>query len=383
MRLLITANSPGELALLRAVSRTAAPHVRVEVLLLPCSFATGQEAHVAAEIEGVSRVYSLKELPGVLWRGLPGETTLLHLGGDLMYSAFLAWRWRWPAWSYLWTRPWWNGAFRGFFTRNEWGVNWLRQRKAPAEKIHLIGDLIADAVWPSGPPVPEPQPGVVTIMAGSREIEFRMLTPFFLEVAERLPEVRFQLLISPHIRDRKRLLEAEPEPRVGGVRGRLDGDVLHGPRSSLLIRTDGARALAGSQLAVSIPGTKTAEAGVLEIPTLTVILLNVPEGLPGAGLLGLLGKLPGGASLVGRMLARGKQKIGLLAQPNQLAGERFMPELVDHLDTTTIADAIAQLLANPDQLQEMRRRLREIYSDSWGASARLVETLLPTNRSYA
>jgi len=377
MRLLVTANSPGELALLRAVARAAAPRVRVEVLLLPCSFATGEEARVAAEIEGVSRVYALKELPGVLWRGLPGETVLLHLGGDLMYSAFLAWRWRWPSWSYMWTRPWWNGAFRGFFTRNEWGVRWLEKRKAPPEKIHRVGDLIADSVWPAGPPVPEPEAGVVTILPGSREIEVRMLTPFFLEVAELLPQVRFQLLLSPHIRDRERLLQAEPEPRVGGVRGRLDGDTLHGPRSSVQIRTDAARALAGSQLAVSIPGTKTAEAGVLEIPTLTFIALNVPEGLPGAGLMGLIGKLPGGASLVGRMLLRTKEKLGPLAQPNQLAGERFMPEMVDPLTPKMIAEAIAKLLEKPERLAEMRRRLREIYQDSWGASARLVETLLP------
>lgn len=333
---------------------------------------------MAAEIEGISRVYSLRELPGVLWRGLPGETVLLHLGGDLLYSAFLAWRWGWPAWSYMWTRPWWNRVFRGFFTRNEWGVRWLRKRQAPAEKIHLVGDLIADAVWPGGPPVPEPQEGIVTLLLGSREIELRMLAPFFLEVARLLPRLRFQLLLSPHIRDRERLLQCDPEPRVGGVRGHLEGDVLHGPHSSLLICTEAGRALAGSQLAVSIPGTKTAEAGVLEVPTLTFIALNVPEGLPGAGLLGLLGRLPGGASLVGRLLLRTKNKLGPLAQPNQLAGERFMPEIVEVLTPEMMATAIQELLAQPERLVEMRRRLREIYADSWGASARLVETLLPS-----
>ncbi len=363
------------------MARVAAP---VEVLLLPCSFATGQEAHVAAEIEGVSRVYTLRELPGILWRGLPGETTLLHIGGDLMYSAFLAWRWRWPAWSYMWTRPWWNGVFQGFFTRNEWGVRWLRKREVPPEKIHRVGDLIADAVWPAGPPLPEPEEGVVTILPGSRELEVRLLAPFFLAVAELLPDLRFQLLLSPHIRDRSRMLEGGPDPRLGGVRGRLEGDTLHGPRSSLSIRTDGARALAGSQLAVAIPGTKTAEAGVLEVPLLTFIAMNVPEGLPGAGLWGLLGRLPGGASLVGRLLLRGRAKLGIVAQPNLLAGERFMPELVEFLTPPMMAEAIREMLAQPDRLAEMRRRLRGIYADSWGASTRLVETLLSTtNRRSA
>lgn len=120
----------------------------VDILLLPCSFATGQEERVARSLPGVEHVYR----PGDyfrLWRSEARkyqDGNLLHLGGDLMYSAFLGWRWGIRCWSYLWARPWWNSAFSGYFTKDAWGVDWLRKRRVPPEQIHLTGDLVLDAV---------------------------------------------------------------------------------------------------------------------------------------------------------------------------------------------------------------------------------------------
>jgi hypothetical protein len=61
MRLLLTANSPGEMAgwvrpLVKAWrAREVGP---ADLLLLPCTFATGQEERVARELEGIDRVYA-------------------------------------------------------------------------------------------------------------------------------------------------------------------------------------------------------------------------------------------------------------------------------------------------------------------------------------
>ena len=94
-RLLITANSPGEMAgwvrpILHQWHRLGLGPA--DILLLPCSFATGQEERVARTLPGVDHVYR----PGDYFKLLLSEGrryqggTLLHLGGDLMYSAFLS-----------------------------------------------------------------------------------------------------------------------------------------------------------------------------------------------------------------------------------------------------------------------------------------------------
>ena len=71
------------------------------MLLLPCTFASGREYEVAAALPGVSRVYRTRELPRLFAFGLPGPTRLLHLGGDLMYSALLVRRWDGLCWAVL------------------------------------------------------------------------------------------------------------------------------------------------------------------------------------------------------------------------------------------------------------------------------------------
>jgi hypothetical protein len=387
--LLIAANSPGEITWLKPVARRARElyGIEVEVLLLPCSFGTGHEARVAGAAPGVHRVWSVSEVLRMLVFGspFPAGTPLLHLGGDLMYTALLSWRWGWRSWSYLWGRRWWDSALRGYFVRNQHGLDSLLARRIASRKIFLVGDLTTDVVRDQVPDPGPVDPNLVTFLPGSREAELTTLVPFFLGVAQGLKGegFQFQLMASPFIEpDRLAdLLTREPHPAVGGVRGRLveEGErwFLDAPGVRVEVWREGQlRALSRSALACSIPGTKTAEAGVLAVPCVVIVPLNVPELLPSHGLLGLLDWVPGGRKLKGRLILRQKPHLGLLAQPNQLAGEALMPELVDVFTPAGLAEALLSQLRRPEKLAQVRERLREIYAPLGGASERMLERML-------
>ena len=122
-KIYITANSPGEIAgwlsPVAAAVRRRWPECKISVILLPCPFATGSESKVATDLLHVDEVIPASRYFRVLFSGLKDykSSVLLHLGGDLMYSAALVWRWRIPAWSYLWGRWWWDSAFKGYFIK--------------------------------------------------------------------------------------------------------------------------------------------------------------------------------------------------------------------------------------------------------------------------
>lgn len=388
MRLLVTANSPGEMAgwvrpLVGAWrERTGAP---VDILLLPCTFATGEEERVARGLEGVDRVYRPSEYFKLLWKWGRDyrDGRLLHLGGDLMYSAFLSWRWGVSSWSYLWARPWWDSAFEGYFTKNDWGVRWLKKRKVRGEKIHLVGDLVLDAVRQHVPLPLAERSRQVSYLPGSRPQELASLAPFFLAVHRELqksqPDTTGVLHVSPFqpLEQLEHLLQQPPDEEVGGLRGKLEGNRLKADGVELELAIDDSyQRLSQSELAVSIPGTKTAEAGYLRTPVVTLVPLNRPEHLPSIGLVGLLDYLPGGRHLKGRLLLRLKDKIGLLAQPNILAQRALLPEYVERIEVDSLAEKLAPILANKKELSNVRSHLEELYLWEPQPARRLVELLI-------
>jgi hypothetical protein len=356
----------------------------VDILLLPCSFATGQEERVARTLPGVDRVYRPKDY-FQLWRkgGRDYQDgNLLHLGGDLMYSAFLSWRWNIRCWSYLWARPWWNSAFTGYFTKDEWGVNWLRKRRVTKDKIHLIGDLVLDSVRQH---VPQPileKKNQISYLPGSRTHEAAGLVPFFLDLHRRVqemnPNLEGYLHISPFLPDSqlRQLLESPPDSKVGGLRGTVrDGVLQHGQTRLHIVTSQHYQQLSESALAVSIPGTKTAEAGYLRTPVLTILPLNRPEHLPSIGLAGLLDFLPGGSRLKGQLLLRLKPTLGHLAHPNILAGRALLPELVEEVKAEPLARLLNNLLADRKRLRDVSESLECLYPWCTHAAAAVVETI--------
>lgn len=388
-RLLITANSPGEMA------GWVKPILAVwgelnlgpaDILLLPCSFATGEEERVARSLNGVERVYRPSEYFKLLWSTGQDyrDGYLLHLGGDLMYSAFLSWRWRISSWSYLWARPWWRSAFDGYFTKNEWGVNWLKKRKVPSQQIHLTGDLVLDAVRQHVASEPVEKSRQISYLPGSRTQELASLTPFFLALHRRLqssqPGTKGVLHLSPFLPQEQvdSLLQSSPDPKVGGLQGTLRGNILRAEDGTELevAREQSYQLLARSELAISIPGTKTAEAGYLRTPTITLVPLNRPDHLPSIGLLGLLDFVPGGRYLKGRLMLRLKDSIGLLAHPNILAQEALLPEYVESVEVEDMARKVIPILADKEKLRSVSETLRSLYSWKTSPARSLVNRMV-------
>ncbi len=387
MKLLITANSPGEVAWIRPLAeQIVARGWSCDVILYPCTFATGQEAEVLRAYPGVERVWPKQSLLSLFWkegRRYPPGTPLIHLGGDLMYTAFFQRRFGWKCWSYLWARPWWDGAFTGYFSRNAQSTGGLLRRRVATRKILEVGDLVVDSVNFQVPELPPQDPHLITFLPGSRDEEIRHALPLFSRAAEILretrPELRFQALLSPFLSLQRLgdLLGRPVDSRMDHAGGKLVGD-RYVCRDGLEVQVIQEQSLlheARSVLALSLPGTKTAEAACLGVPCLTIVPLNCPEVLPVHGLLGLLDWLPGGSHLKGRLLLRQKHRVGLLAQPNQLLGRALMPEMVDFLSARDIAAQTAALLACPEELQEKSLLLRQAFQALAGASEKMLEAV--------
>lgn len=369
----VTANSPGEISgFLVPVVASLRRHwvdARVVVILLPCTFATGREADVARAVPGVDEVLPLGRLWGLILKGLPYPAhALVHLGGDLLYAALLAWRWRIPTWAFQWANRKWDRWIRGYFVKTEADAERLRRQGIDPGRVHVIGDLVVDSVHVAlggGPPIPleAPVPSAphVVFMPGSRREEVTFLSPFFLEVAEHLhavkPQSRFSLLLSPFVDwgGVRAGLEAPIDPRLGGLRATLSRD---GNRWELVsaagtrlevVRQDTLRVMAECDFVVTIPGTKTGEAGTLGKPMLIVLPINCMEKIPWHGLLGMLDWLP----FVGRavkhliystMVDRYIQRV--YSQPNLLAGRPVVPELMGFLSPMLVADKVLEVFGS-------------------------------------
>jgi hypothetical protein len=390
----VTANSPGEIAWLKVVAHEFFQRgLEVEVLLLPCNFATGKEADVAKTFEGVAAVHPVSSFfKLLLWQGKNWgpDVRLLHLGGDLMYTSALSWRWGWKCWSYFWARPWWDSAFRGYFARDGEGVAWLQRKRIPLSKIKVVGDLVADTVATvkAGQTKRHPGKQLIALMPGSRVVELRFITPFLLEVAEELnkefTDLHFQLLLSPFRQgeDKYQILGGDGHPTLSGLTGRIvhqDGlDYLQSDNGTQLelVEGDTLQALAQADFAITIPGTKTGQAGALGVPCLMLFPLNNPQFVPLIGLLGLLDHLPGGSWLKGKILAHMKKSVGLLAQPNQRAGRYLMPEMVEHLTLANVVGHCRNFLADPVRAAEIRQELKTVYDPLRGAAKAMVEEMI-------
>ena len=388
MKLLVTANSPGEVAWIRPLA--AALKRRggsCDVLLYPCTFATGKEAEVLRSFPGVERIWSTAELMGLWWSGhsaYPTGTPLLHLGGDLMYTAAFRARHRWRCWSYLWARPWWDRFFEGYFSRNSASTRGLLKRGVRPEKILEVGDFVVDTCRMAVPQQVSPRPRCLAVLPGSRPEEARRLIPFYARVGELLRDRcgEFDLIapISPFLSHEMLIhqLERPRDLRFDGAAGQLQ-EKAYVTASGLrlqLLRENHLAHLAEAQLVVSLPGTKTAEAGALGVPVLCIVPLNAPEFLPSHGLLGLLDWLPGGKRLKGQLILRQRHRIGLLAQPNQLLGRALLPEMVQELSAEQVASQILSTGFPEAKLESQRRELRQVYDPFAGCSKKILDSLL-------
>lgn len=427
--IIITANSPGEVSTWLTPATKALkerlPESEFTVFIPPCPFASGREEAIVAALPGVQRTFNRRQLLSFILtgKGLPGfnpgpRGVVLFLGGDLAYAALLARRLGYPAFAYTEGRVQWLNQFAGFLLPNDDARTKAIKSGAPGDKLYVVGDLMLDAIemqWSKADfyeilRLDENRP-IIALFPGSRPHEFKHVLPMFLRSAEiisrDLRAVQFVVGVSPFITER--LLEetlANPGGALEGTGGELVDaapsgalrDVDHGmatsrtaSRPSHLGHVWQIRTLAGLELpavqgwqydlmgigslAITLPGSNTAEMAALGLPMLVATPLNKPESIPLQGIPGLVGGVP----LVGRLMKRRAvlataKRVKYTSLPNRRAQSEIVPELKGELRPEDVAIAVGNLMRNPDKLRTMSTQLKGVMGEP-GAARIMAETI--------
>lgn len=393
MEAVLVSNGPGELytwtqPVLRAL-RQLAPEARVAIGLVPDQFTSGSEADIARSF-GADAVTTPREFLNFMATGrLPaalsgGRGFVLSLGGNLAMALRLGQRLGYPCYRYSFV-PAWRRELKRLFVHDEKAARQARRLGAPAGRVRLVGNLVADAVEQSTAAEVSGRPHIL-LLTGTRDGMSRLLIPFMLGVADRLgqvfPEASFAWPPS-------RLLQRETleagisgleRAFLGGVVSSRDGDLVSTP-SGVRVRVVPEEAryahMRAADLALTIPGTNTLELGIARLPALVLLPMNKPEVIPLEGVGQWLGLLPG----VGKYLKRYAVKLfveGLnapISLPNRFSGEELMLELKGRLSVEQVAAQAERLLNDPDDLARRRRRLGATMPQP-GAAERLVRSIL-------
>jgi len=358
--ILIVTNAAGELSawvkpIVEALA-TSWPEACITIVLTPSQFVTGAEEAYARNLPGVDRVLSVSEFKQLLWKGRATEAIrgcILSLGGDLLYPVLLKWRLGYPAFAYVENRKQWKRQYTRFFTRDD------------------VGDLMVDSLPHMPPPLANPGESrnfTIALLPGSRDYHTRYMIPFFTEVAnilkEKHPNLNFVWKLSPFMpADAHKELDRENlEPRTLNVEQ---------PVSDFPSQTD----FSNIDLALTIPGTNTAQLAICGIPMLSVMPLNWPREIPLEGIWEFLGRLPLiGAAVKKWLLTMVCRRRKYLTLPNILAQDRVVPELWGDLEPVQVAQEVGKLLEDITGRQKISQRCQEVMGER-GAAQKIVAVM--------
>ncbi len=370
--------------------------LRLTLVLSPTQFAGGREANVVQSWGVVDRILT----PGQGTRLALGigslevgpQAALVHLGGDLWFSARVARRLRAPAAAFAETpfivRR--HQAFARIFAASETLAQELHARGVPKERIVVTGDPRVDAVR-DGTHVPSPSPdargtidslrptaeradAIVSILAGSRDHYFRTLLPYFMATADALAAKRsgvtFQVIAAEFL-DPNVLSAMQEQTRRRWPWLRV-----------VWVTRDPWEAVARGGLTLTIPGTNTAELAILGVPFAVVVPLQFLDNVPTEGLLEYAGRIPGVGRLIKRAAVRRYfAQPRLLALPNLRAGRAVVPEWIGRWTPGELANRVGELLDDAPRRAAMQTALRQVYPASGGAAAAIADQALALART--
>jgi lipid-A-disaccharide synthase len=393
----ITTNGPGEVMgwtrpFARAIYERA-PDALLTMIVLPCAYATGREAQMLQRLFPHAQVIEPRAYGRFLiGQRVPGlartQGVLQYLGGDLFHAATIARRLGLTAMTYKFSRRSYARLFERCFALDEHNARELRAAGTPPDRVRVVGNLVSDSVLGSLTATPQP-PGEgsgVCILPGSRPYEVRFLMPFFIAVArelqQRRPGLSITFVMSPFTSDGEiqEGVEWSGDPQHGGLAGRYDSSssaiVVDGHRFAV-DRSSDYRAMAASQLVISIPGTKCMEAAVLGRPLLVAVPLNRVDEIAMNGIAAYLHRVP----LIGRPLKRFiayrvARRVSMWAQPNIDAGRMVAPEVRGILAPAEVAVKAGELLGDKAALTAMGTTLAGLYARDAGAASRMADEVL-------
>lgn len=398
-QVVLVSNGPGELyTWVRPVLeelRRVRPDLRVAISLIPCQFAAGDEASIAATFEPdcvtTPAQYLRSAAVGAAPAGLlgadgtaAGSGAVIGLGGNGAMAVVLGKRLGYPAYRYSF-EPYWHAGLSRLLLPDEQARKRALRGGAPSSKATVVGNLVADATQASSPAANKGSPHVL-LFGGSRDGFALHLIPLLIALVDRLapelPGARFVWPVSRLLKEQTIAdgIAGRYRATLHGVAGRRDGDVIltpSGARLELVPEAERYAHMRAADLAVTIPGTNTLELGVAGVPALVLLPLNQPELIPLEGTGHWLGLVP----LVGKYLKRYAVRLfveGLkvpVSLPNRISGEDLMVELRGKVNPELVAEQTLALLADPDDLARRRGRLLATMPAP-GAAKRLVELVL-------
>lgn len=362
--------------------------IRVVVAALPCVYATGAEAAVAAALPGVDAACAPVESLRLAVRGVrppclaPADAgCLLHLGGEPVLSLALAKRLGYPALAFAERSVGFQRGFSKVFLRD------TPLRRAGTASGDVVGDLLVDAAHlrchHRAPRLPG-RPLTVGLFAGSRVSIFRHTLPFFVRAArlaqpDLLP-VRWIIARADFVSERPlAAVLADASDRA------LEGDCAApaDPSRPARLVSDGGvsleivpleEALAEADLALTIPGTSNGELAALGIPMLMAAPFGKLRAVPLPGLLGHLERLPVvGGWLKAAAVYAYSSRVPHLGYPNRRAARRVAPELRGPISASDLARALVSLARS--DVEAIARDLRDVMGPP-GAAARVAEGVI-------
>ena len=407
--LIITTNSPGELnswvrPVLEELQKQNSP-ASVTIVVTPCHFGSGKEVDVAKSFPGVKQVIAPDAYKKWAMRGIaPAEFgqrgAVLSLGGDLFHAVVISRKLKYPAYAYTQKHLLWQKAFKKFFLPDEILKQKFLKKRVPQSKMAVVGDLMLEAVDPTLTRVDalkrwdlRREDPIIALLPGSRSFQLRTATPFFLRTAEliqdKLPSAQMLVILSPfsnvgEFRSALKIAAAEGWVIQKGIgtEGTVEASsaqkyvkTAHGLKA-ILVDERQMDALNIATLALTIPGTNTAELAALGVPFISIFPINNVDDYPLEGLGGILTDLP----LLGRWLKRwlifSLYRPGMLmALPNQRLGKMAAPEVNGFIRPAEVADKALTLLEDKEKRLAISKALKESMGER-GAAGKIIAGIM-------
>ncbi|MDJ0724598.1 MAG: lipid-A-disaccharide synthase [Prochloraceae cyanobacterium] len=406
--ILILSNGPGEITTwvrpivksLREQLGDTRSKIRISIILSPCPHSTGQEAQIALSYPEVDRVQSSEHFLAFLIWGKTKDNwdwrekgVVLFLGGDQFFTLVIGKRLKYATVIYAeWDARWYRFVDR-FGAMNDSIVN-----KVPPkyhDKFTTVGDLIAEVS--KTPPLrmrfknKVEETGsqltpTIGLLPGSKAAKLAQGVPLCLAIAtiiaQKRPEIKFIIPVAPTLDLATLAKYADPNKNpvlnlVNGIPAELIYleekaylKTLEGLKIELITHFPAYDRLSQCTLCLTTVGANTAELGSLAIPSIVLIPTQQLDAMRSwDGLPGILANLP----LIGSIFAKiinllVLRKKRLFAWPNIWANAEIMPELIGNLQAKDVANLVLDYLENPEKLERMRDRLREIRGRSGAAN---------------
>ena len=309
--------------------KTLAPNIRLVLLLTPCPYRTGHEVEYAKSL-GIETILKPKEtINALFFKKFPQKKgAILALGGDPWYARVWGLRYQIPAYLYTEDPNVSSLLFEHVFYKNK------------------DGDLMADYVQMAKErKIDLKQQEYCLWLCGSRpqhaEPILNLFTEAILIIQKKRPQFKPVLPCSPFLNDTvKQKLKKIQNSSITVV-----------PQQAIYLMPD-------AKLMVSLPGTNTAEAAYMGLPTLMVLPLNQPELLIFHGILGMISKIPILGRLFKKILIHHLSKTPpLLALPNKMEKKEIIPEVVKKISAEELAEQVLSLYENKEKLQIIKNDL--------------------------